>query len=136
MKHNQTTYRKSKRSGNRSGIFSGGYKTCKDCNNQILHIEIEQRALKNRWILLREKISFGVCVINLLLLMGTCIYIFINSFYFPREIRYSAVSIIYFSIFAFIGYITNTSSIMRAVASAILNFSSHNEEKKKSHKKL
>ncbi|MCD9187879.1 MAG: hypothetical protein LUM44_15770 [Pyrinomonadaceae bacterium] len=136
MEQNQRLYRKSKKTRNQSGVFSDEHKNCKACDKQILRLEIEQRMLKNKWILLRAKFSFAVCVINLLLLMGACIYIFINSFYFPQEIRYSVASIVYLSIFAFIGYITNTSSMMRAVASAILNFSFHNKEKKKSRKKL
>jgi ABC-type uncharacterized transport system fused permease/ATPase subunit len=104
---------------------------CRGSGNSLNEANVRQVILQDRWALVRDQISFAVCVVSLLALIGTCSYILINAGSFPREVTISVTSLSSLSLFAFIGYITNTPSILRAVASAIINISFNREKQKK-----
>jgi len=65
----------------------------------------------------------GICSFGLMALIGTSIYILLNAESFPHQVIFGITGMFYLLPFAFIGYITNTPSLLRAVASAIITFS-------------
>jgi hypothetical protein len=98
---------------------------------QLHHKKIEQMLLQDKWKLHREKISFYTCIIGLVALIGTSIYIVCNAESFPFEVVFGIMGMFYLLPFVFVGYITNTPSLLRAVASAIITFSTKQTNKNK-----
>jgi SNF family Na+-dependent transporter len=96
---------------------------------QLSLMKKEQTILQDKWKLQRDKITFGICVFILLVSIGVNSYVLMNAASFPVGVIMSVTGIIYLVTFACIGYITNTPSILRAVASAIITFSTKQKNK-------
>jgi hypothetical protein len=91
-------------------------------SKRLSDMKANQMLLQDRWNLLRGKISYCICALLLLASQGLCGYVLLNAGSFSYEVRISITSIIYLSQFAFLGFVTNNPPILKAVASAIINF--------------
>jgi hypothetical protein len=100
---------------------------------QFFDLEYSKQSLeysRQKFALLREQIAFAIASICLLGLTGTSVYFNANADFFSNVSKISFTFFTNLMSFAFFGFVTNSPSITKAVASAIANLSLKQEVKK------